>query len=413
MASRKPRRVLVIGGGAAGLMAAITAARAGAVVRVVERMQRVGKKILATGNGRCNLTNLHLEPGRYHGADPAFAQGALQAFDVEQTLAFFAELGVVARVEAGGKVFPASGQASSVLDLLRFEVEHLGVEVVCEANIDRVEREGTGFRCHGTGGQVFSCDRVILAAGGKSSPNLGSNGGGFRIAQALGHRIEPPFPALVPVRLAAPFLKQLQGARFDGAVQVYRDGRPQRREQGEVLFTEYGVSGLPVLQISRAISQEAESGRPLSLRLDLFPEVSEAELAEQIAQRIAAGPWKSVAVSFIGWLHKRLIPVLLKEAGITDLERPCATLGEAEVRRIAARLRDWRIPCAGVQSWMQSQVTAGGVSTRELDPHTLESRRVPGLFFAGEVIDIDGDSGGFNLQWAWSSGHVAGRHAAA
>ncbi|HOM82302.1 MAG: NAD(P)/FAD-dependent oxidoreductase [Armatimonadetes bacterium] len=406
------RRVVIIGGGAAGLTAAIAAARAGARVQVLERMQRVGKKILATGNGRCNFSNTDLGVEHYHGADPRFVLPAIRAFGLDETLAFFRELGVVPHVEERGRIFPASGQASAILDVLRHELEHLGVETLCEMNVERIVRDPSGLRVLCGDGRAFPCDRAIVAAGGKSTPNLGSNGGGFRVAQALGHRIEPPFPALVPVKLDAPFLKQLQGVRFEGEAQVFLDGEPVRAERGEILFTEQGVSGVPVLQISRVVSEWAESGRELSLGLRPFPDSTPEALASTIAGRVATFPWKPVEASFIGWLNKRLIPVLLKEAGICDLQRPCGELSGKEIQRVAALLHLWRIPCAGVQSWMQSQVTAGGVSTREIDPETLESKRAPGVFFAGEVLDIDGDSGGYNLQWAWSSGHVAGRLAA-
>ncbi|MCL5269595.1 MAG: NAD(P)/FAD-dependent oxidoreductase [bacterium] len=448
-------KIIVIGGGAAGLMAAIMAARrlgAGDGILILEHMKRVGRKLLATGNGRCNLTNLNLDPGHYHGTHPKFAQAALRQFGLDKTLAFFEELGIAPRVEEGGKIFPASGQASSVLDVLRYEVEERGIRVELDTRVTEVTRlEEGGVRCLATDSRAFEAARVIVATGGKSAPNLGSNGSGFKIAERLGHRIVEPFPALVQLRLAEsagrPFLRQLHGVRVDGAVEVIfedaaktdggesalsaenaateatagktaADGAagPGEAAAGELLFTDYGISGLPVMQVSRRVSPLAralaQSAATAWLKIDLFPALAAPDLARLIAARIARNPRKPVEFSFIGLLHKRLIGVLLREAGVEDPSLPCGGLAPGRVRAIAARLKDWRLRCVGTQSWMTSQVTAGGVDVRQVDRRTMESQIVPGLFFAGEVLDIDGDCGGYNLQWAWSSGAVAGLHAA-
>jgi hypothetical protein len=291
-------------------------------------------------------------------------------------------------------------------------MERLGIEVICETNVLRVQRQGEGFVCVCGEGREFVADRLILAAGGKSSPNLGSNGGGFKIAEGLGHRIEEPFPALVQVKLDAPYLKQLAGVRIQGAAEVLVNDAVQRREKGELLLTDYGVSGLPILELSRIIAAALGGGKEVWVRLDFFPELEEEELARLITRRIEQAPHKPTDFSFIGLLQKRLIQVVLKEAGIGDTQAPCGQLTPIEIQRIASRLKNWRLHPTGTQSWMFSQVTAGGVDVRQVDDQTMESRIVPDLFLAGEVLDIDGDCGGYNLQWAWSSGYVAGRHAA-
>lgn len=404
--------IVVIGGGASGMAAAIMAARAGARVTVLERMQRVGRKLLATGNGRCNLSNRRIDASHYHGADPAFVNGVFGQFGLDETLAFFDALGVIAEEEDEGKLFPASRQASSVLDVLRYEMDQRGVTEVCSAIVHAVERHRGGLRCVCGDGRIFDAARVVVCAGGKSSPNLGSNGGGFKIAQAMGHAIIEPFPALVQVRLDAPCLDQIAGVSLQGEAEAWVAGRPVRKERGELLFTKYGLSGPPILQLSRIFSEAAMRGRASHLRLDLFPALTHEALAARICDRTAKDPRKSIAFSFVGFLHKRLIPVLLQAAAIRDPQRPCGTLDADETARIASVLKSWALPCAGTQSWMHSQVTAGGVDVREVDPATLESKRMPGVHFAGEVLDIDGDSGGYNLQWAWSSGAVAGMHAA-
>ncbi|MBN2242443.1 MAG: NAD(P)/FAD-dependent oxidoreductase [Acidobacteria bacterium] len=404
--------IVVVGGGAAGMTAAIAAARRGADVTVVERMARIGKKLLATGNGRCNLTNTNRGIEKYHGANPEFVLGAFGQFHVGETLSFFEELGVEPVVESDGCVYPASGQASSVLDVLRYEMEHLGVAVLCDTPIRRIEKGRKGFGCMSADGGMIRADRVIVAAGGKSSPNLGSNGSGFKIAEALGHTVKTPFPALVQILLDAPFLKRLAGVRIQGRAECRVDNIVAGSERGELLFADYGISGIPILGLSRPVSENAGTGRKLSLHLDLFPDAAPAQVAERIARRIAFNPGKPLDISFIGMLHKRLIGVILEEAGCRNRELACGSLSPGDIHRIAALLKDWPLQCTGVKSWMFSQVTAGGVDVGEVNPRTMESKIVPGIFFAGEVLDIDGDCGGYNLQWAWSSGYVAGISAA-
>ena len=406
------RDIIVIGGGASGMVAAITAARKGARVKVLERMQRVGRKLLATGNGRCNLANRRLDVSHYHGGRPEFVSGLFKVFGLEQTLAFFDELGVCVQEEENGKLFPASRQASSVLDVLRYEMGQLGVEELCEAVVHSIERGRNRLRCVCGDGRFFESDRVIVCAGGKSSPNLGSNGGGFKLAEALGHTIVEPFPSLVPVRLDAPYLNQIAGVSLNGRAEVWVDGKLEREETGEMLFAKYGISGTAILQLSRPVSESTLRHRDTQLRIDLFPSLSNAALAGLIHDRIEKKPGKTTDFSFVGFIHKRLIPVLLKTAGIENAQRPCGDLTPADIARIVSAMKAWTLPCTGTQSWMFSQVTAGGVDLSEVNPVTLESKIAPGVYFAGEVLDIDGDSGGYNLQWAWTSGAVAGSCAA-
>ncbi|HNY28099.1 MAG TPA: NAD(P)/FAD-dependent oxidoreductase [Candidatus Sumerlaeota bacterium] len=405
------KRIVVVGGGASGLVAAIVAARLGAPVLVIERMQRVGKKILATGNGRCNLANRFLSLDRYHSSDRGFVERVLGRFGLEQTLDFFRELGVETREEEDGKLFPLCGQASSVLDVLRYELDRLGVETLCDVRVQSVEAGSRGLSCVCTDGQILPCGRVIVATGGKSSPNLGSNGGGYKIAQGLGHRVVEPFPALVPIHLNAPFLKRLSGLKVEGGVCARVRGESRRTEAGELLFTDYGISGPPILQVSRLFSQAAICGWEAAVELDLFPRWSEVDLAERLARRFQEQAGKPLEFSFVGFLHKRLVPVVLKESGI-ESKGPCERLEPAAVKRLAALLKGWKIPVTGTESWMHSQVTAGGVELSEVEADTLESRLARGVYFAGEALDVDGDCGGFNLQWAWSSGQVAGTAAA-
>lgn len=412
MSGKSSVKVIVVGGGAAGLVAAIAARRRGADVTILEKNPRVGRKLLATGNGRCNLTNVNLSIANYHGQNPRFAHGALSRFDVEKTIDFFEGLGITPRVEEAGKVFPASGQASSVLDVLRYELEETGVKVVCEAPVGRIARSGREFSIILEDGREFRAGRVILAAGGRAAPSLGSNGSGYRLAQGLGHRIIEPFPALVQLKLASKFLKQIQGVKFEGEAAIIVKERAVQRAFGEILFTEYGISGPPVFCLSRKAGEHMKQGEKVFLKVVLVNTLSPEELEQYLAKRFLAGPGKGLAFSFVGFLNKKLAPVVLKEAGITDVNKPAGQVSAGELKRISRVLQDWRFEVTGTTSWPAAQVTAGGLDVSEVDSRTMESKLVPGLYFAGEILDIDGDCGGYNLQWAWSSGFVAGESAA-
>ena len=416
-----PAAVIVIGGGAAGLVAAIAAARRGAAVTVLERMPRVGKKLLATGNGRCNFANARPSLNRFHGRDAGFAAAALAAFDLDATLGFFARLGIVAREEEAGKIFPRSGQASSVLDLLRHEMAGLGVDVRCETAVTNLARRRGAWELAAHDGTV-RCDAVVLASGGKASPQLGSNGSGYDLVRPLGHQLVAPFPALTRIRVASPFLKHLKGVKIDGvaALAPQRPGdRPERASLepldasgGEILFTETGLSGPPILDLSRRAGERAQRGEKSLVLLDLCPEFADDDLVALLRGRFKGRADASVELALVGFLNKRLAGPVLKVAGVHDPARPAASLGEPEIVALARALKRWRFEVTGTDSWSDAQVTAGGVDVAAVRPDTLESRLAPGLFFAGEVLDIDGDCGGFNLQWAWSSGHVAGTAAA-
>jgi predicted Rossmann fold flavoprotein len=406
--------VTVIGGGASGMMAAISAARAGAEVTLLERMPRVGKKLLATGNGRCNLTNIHCPVSRYHGGDDVFIATVLGQFTVDETLAFFENLGIACRTEDEGKVYPHSDQASAVLDVLRYELEQRRVTLVVEADVAAIVPKGQDFVLQLHDGREFTASRVVLASGGRAGPQFGSNGSGYRLAQRLGHRVVEPLPGIVSLRLDAPFLPRLKGVKFIGMIEGRAGGEALRREAGEILFTEYGVSGPPVLQVSRTVLAAAASAarRPARVSLDLFPDVTRGQLEASLVARFATQGQKPVEMGLVGLLNKRLIPVVLIEAGIRDMSQPCALIPATAARALAGLLKAWTFDVTGSQSWHDAQVSAGGVAVDEVDATTLESTRQPGLYLCGEVLDVDGDCGGFNLQWAWSSGWVAGRHSA-
>jgi len=406
------RGVTVVGGGSSGMMAAISAARIGAAVTLLERKDRVGRKLLATGNGRCNLTNADCAISRFHGGDPAFVAGVLSRFSAASAIDFFEELGIACRTEDDGRIYPHSGQASAVLDVLRWEVERLGIDVRTGYEVTRIQARAGKFALSLSAGGELEAQRVVLAAGGMAGPQFGSDGAGLRLAEALGHRLVVPAAALVPLRLRADFLRKLKGVTFDGRGEVRCGDEVLRSEAGEFLFTDSGISGPPVLQLSRSASVALKRGREPRIVLDLFPESSLDELDGALEVRFRRQGRKSLADGLVGLLHKRLIPVALSESGIDYHSLPCAEITSAARNALVRLLKGWSLPVSGTMPWAEAQVTAGGVDLRDVDFETLESRLVPGLFFCGEILDVDGDCGGFNLQWAWSSGWIAGRSAA-
>ena len=413
--------VAVIGGGASGLIAAICAARKGAKVVVIERLNRVGKKILATGNGRCNFTNLNLDINRFHGKNAKFAESALEQLDLGKTLDFFGKLGIAYKVEDLGKIYPKSEQAASILDVLRYELERLKIEERCNVEVTNIMHDKGTFHlsCFASPQKdmkdqsflpslIIEADKIIIATGGKASPNLGSNGSGYTLSKSLGHKIVKPFPVIVQLNLKERFVKQIKGVKFKGKASIGVGREILRTDEGEILFTDYGISGPPILQLSRKAGEQLQNSKHPWLDLDLFPDLTISEMKELIKKRIAFQEEKPLDCNFIGLINKRLIPIILKEAKIKDVNMPSKKLNDIQLNNIARKLKQWRFEVIGTQAWKSAQVTAGGIDVKDLNPTTMESKLIKGLFFAGEIIDIDGDCGGFNLQWAWSSGFVAG-----
>lgn len=403
-------KVIVIGGGAAGMMAAISARNHGADVTLLERNSRVGKKILATGNGRCNYTNINLSINNYHGKNSKFPYSCLCQFSVEETIYFFERLGITPVVEENGKVFPQSFQSSSILDVLRFELEYLNVEVITEAYVVDIEKRDY-FIITLKDGRKIRGDKIILATGGKAAPNTGSDGNGYKLAERLGHTIENIFPGLVQLKLEGNFFKKVSGVKIVGVAELYHDNRLLKRDKGDILFTDYGISGPPILQLSRTALELINCGKEAELKVSIIPHKSPKELYEYLQYRFSFMPMKTIEVGLIGFINKRLIIPILKEVEI-DRNKKIAHLSVDEVKRLCNILTDMRFKVTGSKSWDDAQVTAGGVKTDEINNSTMESKLVRGLYFAGEIVDVDGDCGGFNLQWAWSSGYVAGKNAA-
>ena len=393
-------KVMIIGGGASGMMAALTASgQPKNEVLLLERQSRLGKKLLATGNGRCNLTNRRLTRENYHGEAPDFCGYALHAFGFEETLKFFRSLGLLTVTEDTGRVYPLSDSANSVADVLRLTLEQReNVTIVTAAEVTKLSRRKGRFIAQ-AGEQSFEADRVIVCAGGAAGAKLGGTDLGYRLLSSFGHTRTKLYPALVQLRTDTTYVRSLKGVRCEALV---RCGAERRR--GEVQFTDYGVSGPVIFELSRSVSV---SGTSHALLLDFLPDYSEQELLTLLKTRCNSLPNLKAEELLTGMLHNRLGRTLLRACG-NSFDTPCGAFDETRLLQLCRTIKHFSLPVLGVMGMDSAQVTAGGIRTAEFYERTLESRLCRGLYAAGEVLDIDGDCGGYNLQWAWSSGHLAG-----
>ena len=399
------QNIIIIGGGASGMMAALTAAELpGTRVVLFERQQRVGRKLLATGNGRCNLTNTGAALPNYHGENPDFAAPALAAFPPEAALDFFRSLGLVTVEEHGGRVYPLSNSANSVVDVLRFALEAKGVELRAAEPVRELKRDKGGFAVV-TDTETLHADKLIVACGGAAGAKLGGVSDGYTLLNMLGHKRTALYPALVQLLTAPDYPRALKGVRADCALRLFAGKNLLAESAGELQFTETGVSGPAAFDVSRAA---ATGGKGLMLSVDFLKDCAEADVLDLLRRRRESLPELPAADMLTGMLHNRLGKMLVRYAGL-NASAPLKELGEAELKRLASACKDFRLELRGTEGFDNAQVTAGGVKTSGFNPETLESWFVPGLFACGEVLDIDGDCGGYNLQWAWASGRLAGR----
>lgn len=392
--------VAIIGGGASGLVAAISLARQGKKVVILERNPRIGKKILVTGNGRCNYTNVDLVYEDYN--HPAFVQNVLNQFGVQDTLSFFEDLGIVPKVEKEGKTYPYSEQASSIVDVLLYEIEQLGIQVLTETLITEVKKK-THFEIYSNQKLIIQAKKVLLATGGKAMPQSGSDGMGYQLAKSLGHTIEPLFPTIGKVVLDFPYLKHLDGLKLETQVDLVVDNQIVQSEFGDTLFTSYGISGPTILDCSRKVGVAFQEQKSCHFEITLVNHLDKKPLYQRFINRGHV----AIDQALIGLIHKRLIPVVLGLSGIEPKNALIQHIPPQKMTQLIQLLLKLELRITGLRGFEEAQATAGGVSIHEVDSTTLESKKVPGLYFSGEVIDIDGRCGGFNLQWAWSSGIVA------
>ena len=400
----------IVGGGAAGMMAAIAAAESGARVTLLEGNDRLGKKILSTGNGKCNLGNEKLDLEEYYTGSPAFLADCLGRFGTVETVSFFQGIGLMIK-SRNGYLYPACEQAAAVLDVLRYEVRAAGVEVVTDFKVEsiRLGRRARQFNVQGReGGRSF--DRVILACGGKAVPKTGSDGSGYRLAEKLGHSLVPVVPALVQLRCKEDYLKSVAGVRADALVTVITGSGKSIRERGELQLTDYGISGIPVFQVSRAVNYILRKERDVEVRIDFLPDIPAEALRHFAEKRASLRKGCTVEAFFTGILNKKLMLLFIRLAGLKAAE-DAASADPKKMRMVYSLCRCFTVHVIGSNTYDNAQVCAGGVPLDEVTEQ-LESRKAPGIYFAGEILDVDGKCGGYNLHWAWCSGHIAGAAAA-
>lgn len=407
--------LIILGGGASGLMAAIVAKDFGMDVAIIEGTDRIGKKILVTGNGRCNITNnkIVFPYKNFHSENNNFFEDALNKFTVEDTKSMFLSLGLPLTELENGKMYPKSLQASSVIDIFRMAIEDRQIPLYTNCKINSINKK-KNFILSSNNEEYknFSCSKLILSCGGKSANKTGSDGSGYKLSKSLGHNIVQTIPGIVQLKLDYPYLKALSGIKFDGAVSVLVNDEIKCTDVGEVLFTDYGISGPPVMQLSSYASKALSKGQKVTIRVDMFPSESKEEVESFFAGHFSIFNYREISSALIGVINKKLISTILKDAGIKDIHLPCSNIEWKFIDRLINKFKQWDFSCIDTNGFPNAQVTVGGIDTHEVNNLTLESKLVKDLYFCGEILDVHGDCGGFNLQWAWSSGYLAAKSAA-
>lgn len=409
-------KLAIIGGGAAGLMAALTAAKEGAQVTIYEKNERVGKKLLMTGNGKCNFTNLDFSTAFYYSETCQNKQIYFEQFDAKSTVTFFENLGMLIK-NKNGYLYPSSEQASTVLDLLRYACEKAGVIIKTDCEVTQIKKSASSKFLIKAAQNITSkkeseaCfDRIILACGSKAGPVKIASAAGYSLAKNLGHKVTELFPSLVQLRCEESFFKQIAGVRTDCELTLFTDKKECLRERGELQLTDYGISGIPVFQFSRFAAQALKQRKKVEVSLDFLPDFDKQTYAAFIHNRFEQKKYETAEVFFLGIANKKILQLLIKLAGL-KIEEPITERNKAKWTAVFSLLREFTVTIKSTNPFENAQVTAGGVSFRDIG-ESLESKLIPGIFFAGELLDMDGRCGGYNLQWAWTSGYITGKAAA-
>jgi len=397
--------MIVVGAGAAGLIASITAARAGKKVLLLEQNSRIGKKILVSGNGKCNIDNKYIASNRFHGQNPQFIETVLKGYDFPVVEKFFTSIGLELIEGKEGKMFPMSLQASSVVELLEYEARRTGVEILCDCTVTSISKEDTHFTVETSEG-TKTCKKLLLASGSAAAPQLGGSNSGYAFATRLGHSLIPRHPSLVQLCSDETWVKACAGVKIAGLAKLYANGEYIIEKKGDILFTNYGISGLAILDLSREVSTRLANYDFCELILDLMPEQSKEKLTNLLLARLNPASEKPIEVWLHGILNKKLTPVILTQSkckATTEKE-----LNRKEIGKLVYTIKNLKLSVNDTKGFKGAEVATGGVNTTEVDPQTMESKLVPSLYFAGEILDVDGDRGGFNFHFAWVSGLRAG-----
>lgn len=403
--------IMIIGAGASGLMAAISAARASKRknnIIIFERMDKPGKKILATGNGRCNFTNEHMDASYFRSSTASNIDIILNSFGYNETIRFFEGLGIVTK-NRDGYMYPASNQASAILDVLLMEIERLNIHIVTGTHIQKIKEIKDGYELSDSNGNKHFCKKLIMSAGGCANPKLGSDGSGYSMAKSLGLKIISPTPALTGLYTKETFFKSVSGVRTEGKITIYCDGIYTSHDRGELQLTDYGVSGIPAFQVSRYVSQALCDKLNVTADIDFYPDLSQKDFLKYLKARIQLQSHKTCRQFLIGMFNSKLCDLFLKQCNITQ-DLNVTHLNPTQLEQLVRTIKQMHINIVKTGDFTNAQVCAGGVSCHEITTN-FESKLHPGLYLCGEILDVDGMCGGYNLQWAWSSGYIAGCHA--
>lgn len=397
----KIKPMIIVGAGAAGLCAAITAARNGRNVTLLEQNSKPGKKILVSGNGKCNITNAAISPVRFHSQNPEFVAQVLEGYGVERVKNFFDSIGLPLIEGKEGKMFPMSLQAGSVTELLEYEAETLGVEIITACEVLKIDKEKNHFLLKTSQGTML-CEKLLLASGSPAAPQLGGSESGLRFAESMGHTLIPSHPALTQLVSEEKWVKHASGVKVAGVAKLYANGEYITEKKGDLLFTNYGISGLAILDLSREVSLRLAEYEYCELSLDLIPELNKERLTNLLLNRIKQASKKPLALWLQGVINKKLIHIILEQSGCRA--RVEKELNRKEIGKLVYAIKNLKLSISDTKGFKGAEVATGGVDTREVDPVTMESKLIPNLYFAGEILDVDGDRGGFNFHFAWISG---------
>jgi len=393
------KRVAIIGAGASGMVSAIRALENGHRVDLFEKNAKVGRKILATGNGRCNISNKQISIENYHGKHPSFVKYAINNFTTNDAKKFFSNLGLELVEGVNGKLFPMSLQASSVVDILYFKLQSLGVNMHLLSEVKEIKKIGSVFLVDDK-----EFDTIVVSTGSLAMPTLGSSECGYRFAREFGHKIQKPFASLVQLISNDDIIKTASGVKIDANLEIFVDNQIKMSVRGDLLFTNYGVSGSAILDISRVASKALNEKKDVKIVADLMPEYSHEALKSLLSKRVKLAKIMQPDLWLNGIINKKLVKLIFHQAKLKD----AFVINSKTINRLSYAMKNLTIAIDDTKGVKSCEVMAGGVSTEDIDPKTMESKQVKGLFFCGEVLDIDGDCGGYNLHFAFASGYLAG-----
>ena len=398
--------MIIIGAGASGLIAAVTSARAGQRVLLLEQNSKIGKKILVSGNGQCNIDNRDISTNRFHSQNPDFIKAVFKDYGFDTVKKFFTSIGLELTEGKDGKMFPMSLQAGSVVELLEYEAKRVGVEIVCDCTVTSIRKDADIFVLETSQGTKM-CRKLLLASGSAAAPQLGGSSSGYAFAARLGHTLIPHHPSLVQLCSEDTWVKACAGVKVAGLAQLYANGEYIIEKKGDLLFTNYGISGLAILDLSREASTRLSHFDYCELSLDLIPNLSKEKLTSLLLGRIRKESEKPLALWLQGILNKKLVPVIIEQSKCrakTEQE-----LGRKDINKLVHSIKKLKLNISDTRGFRGAEVSTGGIDTNEVNPHTMESKLTSGLFFAGEILDVDGDRGGFNFHFAWVTGMRAGK----